>query len=76
MWEGSRRGTGSGVEETLQQGGIFTDIDEESFGSPASGSLDDGRGDTVFSEGSGSSCSHRLASHIALKEEAQAVDEK
>jgi hypothetical protein len=58
-------------QETLQESRIFANIDEEGFGRPASGSLNDGRGDTMLGKCCGSPSAHRLACNVRLEEETQ-----
>lgn len=69
--EESRRGARGGVKKTLEQGGVFADVDKESLGRPASGGLDDSWRDTMFGEGSSTTRSHRLSRHVILEEELQ-----
>ena len=76
---GRRRGGGgarTGIKEALEQGRVLADVNAESFGRPASGSLYDRRGDPVFSKGGSFSCPHRLAGNITVEEKPEASDEE
>ena len=72
----SRRRVLGARKKTLEEGGIFADVDKKSFRRPASGGLDDCGGNTVFSECSGTSCSHRLPGDIVSKEGTELGDEE
>jgi hypothetical protein len=64
------------VDKTLEEGGNFTEVNKKGFGCPASGSLDDIRGEPMLRKCSGTPCSHGLAAKVLFEEKAQVGDEK